>query len=62
MSILLVEQHARKALEAADRGYVLVAGRTAMEGPGAEILANEDLKQIFLGGKERAIEGPARKL
>ena len=59
VSILLVEQHAKKALEAADRGYVLVAGRTAMEGPGAEILANEDLKQVFLGGKERAIEGPA---
>ena len=51
VSILLVEQHARKALEEADRGYVLVAGQTAMEGIGAEILANEDLKQVFLGGK-----------
>jgi len=51
VSILLVEQHAKKALEIADRGYVLVAGRTAMEGPGADILANEDLKRVFLGQK-----------
>lgn len=49
VSVLLVEQHARKALEIADRGYVLVAGKTAMEGTGAEILANEDLKRVFLG-------------
>lgn len=51
VSILLVEQHAKKALEIADRGYVLVAGRTAMEGVGADILANEDLKRVFLGQK-----------
>src|SRR2546425_9372344 len=51
VSILLVEQHARKALEIADRGYVLVAGRIAMEGSGADILANEALKRVFLGGK-----------
>jgi branched-chain amino acid transport system ATP-binding protein len=49
VSILLVEQHARKALEIADRGYVLVAGKTVMEGTGAEILASEDLKRVFLG-------------
>ena len=51
VSILLVEQHARKALEMADRGYVLVAGKTVMEGTGAAILANEDLKRVFLGQK-----------
>ncbi len=49
--ILLVEQHARRALEIADRGYVLVAGEKAMEGTGLEILANEDLKRVFLGMK-----------
>jgi branched-chain amino acid transport system ATP-binding protein len=49
VSILMVEQHARKALEVADRGHVLVAGRSVMEGTGAEILANEDLKKVFLG-------------
>src|SRR2546422_7212256 len=49
VSVLLVEQHARKALEIADRGYVLVAGKSVMQGPGAVILANEDLKKVFLG-------------
>lgn len=49
VSILLVEQHARKALEIADRGYVIVAGKAVMEGTGAAILANEDLKRVFLG-------------
>jgi len=51
VSILLVEQHAKKALEIADRGYVLVAGQAVMEGTGAQILASEDLKKVFLGGK-----------
>jgi len=46
-----VEQHAKRALEIADRGYVLVAGRKVMEGTGPEILANEDLKKVFLGKK-----------
>lgn len=49
MPILLVEQHAKRALEIADRGYVLVAGQKVMEDRGAEILANEDLKRVFLG-------------
>ncbi len=49
--ILLVEQHARRALEIADRGYVLVAGEKALEGTGAEILANRDLEKVFLGVK-----------
>jgi len=49
--ILLVEQHAKGALQLADRGYVLVAGQRAMEGRGADILANEDLKRVFLGQK-----------
>jgi len=38
-------------LQLADRGYVLVAGQRAMEGGGADILANEDLKRVFLGQK-----------
>lgn len=49
--ILLVEQHARRALEIADRGYVLVAGRKVMEGTGLEILRNKNLKKVFLGKK-----------
>jgi branched-chain amino acid transport system ATP-binding protein len=48
-SILIVEQHARRALELADRGYVLVSGRIAAEGDGRDILAREDLQKLFLG-------------
>ena len=48
-SILLVEQHARRALELADRGYVLVSGRIVVEGSGGEILARKDLQELFLG-------------
>ena len=49
VAVLLIEQHAKKALGIADRGVVLVAGRKAMEGTGREILANESLKVVFLG-------------
>ena len=48
-SILVVEQHARRALELADRGYVLVSGRIIVEGSGEEILARKDLQELFLG-------------
>ena len=49
MTILMVEQNARKALEMSDRGYVLVAGKKAYEGPSREILANQEFGKIFLG-------------
>ncbi len=48
-SLLIVEQHARRALEMADRGYVLVAGKVAAEGPGKEILSRPDFQELFLG-------------
>lgn len=48
-SILIVEQHARRALEMSDRGYVLVSGRIAAEGTGKEILSRPDLQELFLG-------------
>jgi branched-chain amino acid transport system ATP-binding protein len=50
VTILLVEQNAKKALEVADRGYVLSLGRVALSGAGAELLANEQVQQAFLGG------------
>ncbi len=51
--MLLVEQHARRALELADRGYVLVSGRIAVEGRGEEILSRRDLQELFLGIQRR---------
>ncbi len=52
VSMILVEQHAKRALEASDRGYVLVGGRIVLEGTGQEILSRPDLQQIFLGVKK----------
>ena len=48
--ILMVEQNARQALEIADRGYVLVQGRNAHTGTGAELLADPEVRRSFLGG------------
>ena len=50
VTILLVEQNAKKALEVADRGYVLALGRVALSGSGAQLLTNEEVKRAFLGG------------
>ena len=50
ISILMVEQNARQALEIADRGYVLVQGRNAYTDTGAALLANPEVRRTFLGG------------
>ncbi len=50
VSILLVEQNARAALEVADFGYVLEAGEVALEGTAAAMLADPRLTQLYLGG------------
>ncbi|MGP6088363.1 ABC transporter ATP-binding protein [Antarctobacter jejuensis] len=50
ISILMVEQNARQALEIADKGYVLVQGRNAYTGTGKELLADPEVRKSFLGG------------
>ena len=50
ISILMVEQNARQALEIADKGYVLVQGRNAYTGTGKELLADPDVRKSFFGG------------
>ena len=47
--ILMVEQNARQALSIADKGYVLVQGRNAFTGSGAELLNNPEVRKSFLG-------------
>ena len=48
----LVEQNAKKALELADRGYVLVNGKISLEGQGKDLLNNPDVQAAYLeGGK-----------
>ena len=49
-TIILVEQNAKKGLEFADIGYVLVSGQTAIAGKGDELLSNPDVGRLFLGG------------
>ncbi|AEA81267.1 branched-chain amino acid transport ATP-binding protein LivF [Candidatus Pelagibacter sp. IMCC9063] len=49
-TIILVEQNAKKGLEFADNGYVLVSGQTAIVGKGDELLENPDVGRLFLGG------------
>ena len=49
-TIILVEQNAKKGLQFADIGYVLVSGQTAIAGGGDELLQNPDVGRLFLGG------------
>jgi len=50
MTIMLVEQNAARALEIADRGYVLELGRNRYEGTGKELLDNQNVRRMYLGG------------
>jgi len=50
VTIFLVEQNAKKALELADRAYVLVNGKVSMEGTGKDLLNNDDVKSAYLEG------------
>ena len=49
-TIIMVEQNAKKGLEFADIGYVLVSGQTAIAGKGNDLLKNPDVGRLFLGG------------
>lgn len=49
MTILLVEQNARAALALADHAYVLETGSITLDGPGPELLRNDDVRRAYLG-------------
>ena len=49
-TIIMVEQNAKKGLEFADIGYVLVSGELAMAGSGDELLQDPEVGRLFLGG------------
>jgi branched-chain amino acid transport system ATP-binding protein len=49
VSVLMVEQNARRCLEIADRGYVLDQGRNAYEGAGRALLADPKVVELYLG-------------
>jgi branched-chain amino acid transport system ATP-binding protein len=50
VTVLLVEQNAHMALSIAKRGYVLETGKVRLEAPAAELLANEEVREAYLGG------------
>ncbi len=49
-TLTLVEQNAARALAIADRGYVLELGRNRFEGPGPRLLADPEVRRLYLGG------------
>jgi len=62
MSILLVEQNARVALDLASFGYVMENGRVVLEGPSAQLRENEDIKEFYFGLSELGIRRDYRQL
>ena len=50
VTVLLVEQNAHRALELADRAYVLDSGECVLEGPARELLGNPQVQAAYLGG------------
>jgi branched-chain amino acid transport system ATP-binding protein len=55
-TILLVEQNAKVALSAADRGYVMETGSIVLEGTSGELLDNRDVQRAYLGKDYRRID------
>ena len=49
-TILLVEQNASKALQIADRAYVLETGKVTLSGTGADLSQSDEVKKAYLGG------------
>jgi branched-chain amino acid transport system ATP-binding protein len=53
ISLLVVEQNARVALQIADYGYVMENGRIVLDGPAEQLRENEDIKEFYLGLNQR---------
>ena len=49
ITVLLIEQNANMALKIAHKAYVIETGKITMEGTGAELLANDEIKEAYLG-------------
>jgi branched-chain amino acid transport system ATP-binding protein len=49
LTLLIVEQNTRVALELADYGYVMENGRIVLEGPASDLKSNEDVREFYLG-------------
>ncbi len=53
VTVLLIEQNANMALKTADLAYVMETGEITLSGTGAELLANEQVKEAYLGKKRK---------
>jgi len=53
VTILMVEQNAKRALTMSDRGYVLDLGKSRFTGPGKELIADPKVAELYLGGGGR---------
>ncbi|QYY33809.1 ABC transporter ATP-binding protein (plasmid) [Cupriavidus pinatubonensis] len=51
VGVLMVEQNAAEALCISDRAYVLSMGKVALEGKASELLASDDMRRLYLGGR-----------
>ncbi len=60
VTMLLVEQNARAALEAADFGYVMELGRIVMEGPARRLAESRDIQESYLGAEQQSPRGERR--
>jgi branched-chain amino acid transport system ATP-binding protein len=57
VTVLMVEQNAKRALETSDHGMVLQQGRLALAGTAAEVLGHPEIGHLFLGGAMRVAAG-----
>ena len=55
ITVLLIEQNANLALKIADRGYVMETGAITLEGTGKELLADENVKEAYLGKRKSGV-------
>jgi ABC-type branched-subunit amino acid transport system ATPase component len=51
VALLIVEQNAREALRLSHRGYVMASGQVRLEGPSSQLLQNEEVGRLYLGGQ-----------
>jgi neutral amino acid transport system ATP-binding protein len=59
VTVVMVEQNARRALAMSDRGYVLELGKDRFEGPGEQLLHDPKVAELYLGGTARIDAAPA---
>lgn len=60
VTLLIVEQNAKVALDVADQGYVLELGRIVMAGSAGELKASKDIQEFYLGVQEQSERGKRR--